>query len=344
MIYLDLNHWISLAQAATGHRDGIRFLPVLEACRQIRRHRRGIFPLSNSHYVEISKIKDPRQRQDLATVMEELSGFSALISPTVLKKIELDAVLDTRFPPSPTAWTDYPVLGYGVGFTVGRPMRPRLVDADGSDATEKYRRVPAWSDLLDEMALLLERSVLAGPTDVEVPDMKARGWDPEAAWRVAEERALEEREQTARIDASTDKNWRKGRLRDIVSAHEMLIELKETLRRACEERGGTNVLEPWVNDRTEIRGLVRSMPSCEVMIELKTAMHRNAERARKWSPNDVVDMDAMSLAVPYCDVVVTEQHAHHVLTAAHLDERMNTTVLRDLTDLPRYLPSSPPTV
>jgi len=40
--------------------------------------------------------------------------------------------------------------------------------------------------------------------------------------------------------------------------------------------------------------------------ELKRAAHRN--RQTKWKSNDLIDIDAMSLAVPYCDVVVTEWH------------------------------------
>src|SRR5688572_22393889 len=38
---------------------------------------------------------------------------------------------------------------------------------------------------------------------------------------------------------------------------------------------------------------------------LKTAWHRN--RDIPWSANDIYDIDAMALAVPYCDVVVTEK-------------------------------------
>jgi hypothetical protein len=45
----------------------------------------------------------------------------------------------------------------------------------------------------------------------------------------------------------------------------------------------------------------------------------------------------MALAVPYCDVVVTEKACHHVLTTSHLDERMQTRILRSLDDLPAVL-------
>jgi len=122
----------------------------------------------------------------------------------------------------------------------------------------------------------------------------------------------------------------------MMCARETLIELREAFEATFKERGNTS-LDLWFSDRDKMRRLVRSMPSSEVAIELKTAMHRNAQRARVWEPNDVVDMDALSLAVPYCDIVVTEQHAHHVLRAARLHERMDKVLLRDLTELPANL-------
>jgi hypothetical protein len=47
----------------------------------------------------------------------------------------------------------------------------------------------------------------------------------------------------------------------------------------------------------------------------------------------VYDIDAMALAVPYCDVVVTEKACHHALISTGMDTRMNTVLLRDLRTL-----------
>jgi hypothetical protein len=41
----------------------------------------------------------------------------------------------------------------------------------------------------------------------------------------------------------------------------------------------------------------------------------------------------LSLAVPYCDIVVTEKGCHHLLNAARLGERMHTVILRRLEGL-----------
>jgi len=82
------------------------------------------------------------------------------------------------------------------------------------------------------------------------------------------------------------------------------------------------------------------MPSTEVAIELKTAWHRNGQR--DWSVHDIDDIDAMALAVPYCDVVVTEKACRHILKVANLPERLGTAVLHKLTDLPGVLTERQP--
>ncbi len=73
---------------------------------------------------------------------------------------------------------------------------------------------------------------------------------------------------------------------------------------------------------------MRSMPSTDVSVALKTAWHRN--RDKPWSANDVYDIDALALAVPCCDIVVTEKACHHTLVSTGMDVRMNTVLLRDL--------------
>ena len=53
--------------------------------------------------------------------------------------------------------------------------------------------------------------------------------------------------------------------------------------------------------------------------------------------NDIYDIDALALATPYCDVVVTEKACHHILSTAKMNERMNTSLLYRLADLPTVL-------
>ena len=70
-------------------------------------------------------------------------------------------------------------------------------------------------------------------------------------------------------------------------------------------------------------------------VTLKTAYHRNHQHP--WSENDIVDIDAMGSALPYCDVVVTDSAVASHVRQSRLGERLNTVVLSNLSDLPNHL-------
>jgi hypothetical protein len=56
------------------------------------------------------------------------------------------------------------------------------------------------------------------------------------------------------------------------------------------------------------------MPSCRVSISLKTRYHRDARH--RWTVNDIHDIDALAVAVPYCDAVFTDKAARSALAAS----------------------------
>lgn len=332
VVYLDLNHWIYLAQASVGHSKGSSFARALEACRVARSAGTAVFVLSGTHYIEMLKIKNPAQRRAIADVMEELTDFAALVSRVVVMEFELTAMLD-RFAKEPSSLPMIPLIGRGVGHAFGRQTGFKIMGPSGDETDRVRERVGAmaFDDRVDQANLLFERSVLRGPTDNEVENLRGLGWNPEAVKQVVERRAAEERDQTLRLDGEGP--WRHSRLRDVVSVRELLIEFQDILPRGLEERG--LVQSDVISDPQSARAFVRAMPSTDVSIELKTAWHRN--RDKPWTANDIHDIDAMSLAVPYCDVVVTEKACHHALEAACLGKRMHTALLRNLEDLPSTL-------
>jgi len=341
LVYLDLNHWIYLAQARAGLSSGAGFVPALEACRNARHSGAARFVLSGSHYMEVTKIRDPAQRRTIADVMEELTDFAVLVSRVVVMELELEATLN-RFvvavPPLPAV----PLIGRGVRHAFGIKSGLRIMGPKG-DATEQVRErmgAEQRDAFVANANLLLERSVLRGPTDEEVPALQQYGWNPAGAAVVAIKRAEEEQAQSGRLDEEGGR-WRRGRLRDVIAARELLIEFQNMLPRALTLRALT--LEHLGCNPEAAMAFVRSMPSTEVSIEIKTAWHRNS--GKRWTPNDIYDIDALSLAVPYCDIVVTEKACHHLLNAARLGERMRTVILRRLDDLPaaieRWMSAAP---
>ncbi len=195
----------------------------------------------------------------------------------------------------------------------------------------------AFDDFIAEIIVKRERQMLRGPQDQdEEQALRALGYFPEGFQMVMENRAAQERELKGHLDA--DPRWRRGRLRDVVAGRELNIEFGNILPRALEERGlvlGDSISGPELGHT-----FVSAMPSTEVAIEIKTAWHRNGQR--RWTANDIYDIDAMALAVPYCDVVVTEKACHHILRVASLPDRLETVVLDKLKELPRVLAEGKP--
>ena len=109
VVYLDLNHWISLAQASVGHSKGSSFVETLHACHAARSAGSAMFVLSGTHYSEMLKIKDPAQRREIANVMEELTGFATLAALVVME-FELMAMLD-RCAKAPSLSPMIPLIG-----------------------------------------------------------------------------------------------------------------------------------------------------------------------------------------------------------------------------------------
>jgi hypothetical protein len=337
VVYFDLNHWIYLAQEVCGRSSSVS--AALEACRAAKACGTAVFVLSASHYAEMLKIKDPEQRRAIADVMEDLTDFGTLVSRVVVMELELAAVLD-QFAQSGSWFRPVPLIGRGVRHAFGLQSGLRIMGPSG-DESERVRErmgVAAFEEFVAKANLMLERGVLRGPADDGVDRMRTLGWNPEAALKVAENRAAEERNQMQRLDADGGR-WRRGRLRDVVAARELFIEFQTILPRALADRHLS--LQNVMSDPRSANAFVRAMPSTEVSIQVKTAWHRN--RDKPWTANDIYDIDAMALAVPYCDIVVTEKACRHALTAGGLDRRMHTAILRDLRDLPATLQQWKPT-
>ena len=99
LVYLDLLDWIRLAKAMTGHADGKSATEVLEVCMRV--DCRALFPIADAIYIEVSKIKQHRQRRDIRLAIEALSGYFVVTSRPTIANHEIEAVLDQVIGPSP---------------------------------------------------------------------------------------------------------------------------------------------------------------------------------------------------------------------------------------------------
>ena len=201
-------------------------------------------------------------------------------------------------------------------------------DADGNDSSASVREEVGdreFERIMAEAALAFERGMLAGPPDEEIAALRAAGYAPEKTREVTERRAQQERDLSARLDQ--EDRWRRGRLRDLVSASELTHEWIDQITRATLARG-TTIGQVVREDRERMRTFAEGMPSSRVAISLKTRYHRDGRH--QWTTNDIHDIDALAVAVPYCDAVFTDKAARNALAAS-----------RELRPFGTFLPRKP---
>ena len=339
-VYLDLNHWIALAKALSGHHDGKKDIRVLNCCLKAVEQGIAIFPISLSIYIEILKVKDCRRRCDLRKAIELLSRYKVVMPQSVVAAHEVEALLDHIVGPNPEPINTVVYLDWGVFGAMGMYGSMVVKSADGRDVTEEARQSftggpHVFDDIVSEAILELNRQVIEGPSAEEEPEFREQGYDPIRILEQFEMEAANEVEFAHRLN--DDPKWRRGRLRDAVSAREVLMQYNRILKRGCDARGVVSLesLKSRFTSNTDARRVFDPMPSFDVSVTLKTSLHKNARH--RWTANDLHDVHALTSTLPYCDIVVTDQAMASQAVQTGLASRLNTTVLSRLSDLRQHL-------
>lgn len=336
LVYLDLNHWIELSKAFSGHAGGASYRDALETCLWAAQQGRAVFPISDTIYFEISKIGPYRQRRDLANVIERISAYQVVTARSVISIHEIEAVLDRVLGPRPEPINEMDYLDWGVARAFGKVGGFRVRHVDGRDVTEEVRAThPDGAEEFDgrlaQAEWELNRKMIEGPAPEEEPAMRDLGWNPRSTFEVMENRARQEIEQVARFEEHPE--FPRSRIRDAVAVRELAIELIDHLNDGLSARGAT--IEDVSHSEAEIHTLMDSMPSFDAAVSLKTEYHRDPQH--RWTTNDIADIDALGSTLPYCDVIVTDKAVKANADRTRLSDRLDSIVLARLSDLQQYL-------
>lgn len=337
LVYLDLNHWITLAKALSGHPDGKKDTVLLDFCLKTAEEKIAIFPISLSIYVEILKIRDYQRRCDLRKAIELISRYMVVTSRAIVATHEIEALLDQIVGPNPKPINTMDYLDWGVYRAMGMDGSMRVKSADGRDVTEEIRQsFPHGSQVFDQIisqaALEFNRQIIDGPSPEENSEFREQGYNPERILEPYEQEAANELGQARLLD--DEEKWRRGRLRDVVSTREVSIQINNIFKRGCNARG-VGSLQSLFPSVTDTRRAFDSMPSFDASVTLKTSLHKNARH--RWTQNDVHDLHALASTLPYCDIVITDRAMASQAAQAGLASRLNTIVLSHLSDLPQHL-------
>lgn len=337
--YLDQFVWIDLAIAEAGTPKRPGDTKALDALREAAAA--GVaFPLSPTHYFETLKIKDPSQRRNIANVMASISYFRTLRGGRELMRHQfLSAMHETFGRPAFRPSAPEPLrLGVAFAFT-GRQTLMTIRDrVTGQETTEAAH--PGVGALRRKVAQLGEVMLIAGPADDEIEALRQNGYQPESSEAMAASRLAWEELYVGMLadDPISAKELRvRVMARELLHEHlDLFNEVMAEYRLPLERSLGVDVNRPG-SGRAKMMEFSDRIHSMRLAADLKVSIFRNAERV--WKMNDLYDSDALSLAIPYCHVVVTDKDAAHRVRQAKGDVRHGTVVLSKLDELLDHLPA-----
>lgn len=330
VVYLDLNHWVTLSGAKAGLPRFAASVAAYEQLRSMLASGRITIVLCGALYREVAKIGPFDRRVRLADVMGELTSFRSVASLTDLVPMEFAFALN-RAIGRPMFPKRVPVFGVGAGFASGRPdlhatlrtpVDPRLPRDEPLDALEGA----TLDEVETESRLLLEYGMLRGPGAVVPP-----GFDPGPMREMDEDRLA--RELELRDNLLKDPVWR-DRLDDIVAARCLYGELGDQLPGLLDQAGLT-VDGFFDRGKDFVTRIIDDVPVLATENLLRERNHRDFNRTFKG--NDIYDSDALRVAVPYCDIVVTDRDAAAAVKSTGAATRYGTVVLSSLEQLVEHL-------
>jgi len=340
LVYLDLNTIIYIARALRGASGPPGYAELYAAAIRAKSQQRAQFPLGEAHLWEIAKIADPRQRGHLADILGELSDYNYLLGRSVIAELEFSAgmseVMGDKADVRSLALVR-PTMGQIFGFVGGLKIRDPS-GADLSESTMARMGGPEFDSLMSSMNYEFERSMLRGPTDEDLLLLRQDPeYRPEMAIESHHSRLLWELETKRILDA--DPKWRRGRLRDVIGAREIVHEWLDLFNRLRAERISAGRADFDPSDE-QMRTFIGSMPHTQVAVSIKTRYHQNPKH--RWTTNDISDIDAMSVAYAYCEAVFPDKAMRAAITSAKELRSLGTFVARRPAELIEWLDALPP--
>jgi hypothetical protein len=158
------------------------------------------------------------------------------------------------------------------------------------------------------------------------------GYDPYAARRIAD---AELEDFNILVDTVHNDPDVTTRPLDAIYERQFLFEFLDNYTRALISAGFAGQRRPF-HSKQELSAFLESMPSRRVATMLQYYYLKDTNK--HWKINDLRDNVALSKAIPYCDIVVTDKEVWDIaVNRAHLDKEFGTPIFRRLADLAAYL-------
>ncbi len=120
----------------------------------------------------------------------------------------------------------------------------------------------------------------------------------------------------------------------VILAKNIIAVLSPTIAKICHELGIYNsIFEGW--NEKEMMDFIKEIPTFYVLFNLSYWSENNYNRRIK--RNDLYDISFLSIAIPYCDIIVTEKMFGSIAKDVKLDEIYHKVILSSIDDLEKHI-------
>jgi len=325
IIYLD--QWIYVELLKTEkhlHSQYPRYAPIFTGLLETSRKKTNQFPFSVAHMYETMKRTELNSRRELFRLIFKLSQFCTIRPWYQVVGLEVRNAILKSLGFQPIDLSDF-VFGDEFAHCFGSKA---VVTSN-----EANKQVP--QEIRDSVQSALKDPEL-------VSDLLSRDQDLDWVGRMAAEdedlaRTIEDlRKPEYR---HPDKIMRKNM--NEVACITKIIEPRFT-RMFCELKSDLQLdldLEEYrhkvFSSKESAQTFLKSVPTAYVFCILNDARDRNVSRPIE--PNDLMDIGPLAIAIPYCDVVVTEREWSNILNERRVGELYNTKITHKVEDLADFI-------
>jgi hypothetical protein len=304
IIYLDQNKWIDLSRAYYNTKGGEQFKDVLDLLSKKVVAGEVILPMSIVHYIETTRSANPDRKEKFARFMVSLTKENGIVPFNHIRNAEVNEAVLKRLGRKAEVNVKDLAIGTGLKFIFAIDLLPGIPD--------EIKNILDSDETLIKLLLLSEKE-LSLQLQKESED------------------ALEEQE---RLRESQKDESKEMRLRLIIADMSQnvnpiiincLKQLNEDVKMFVD---GFKSADDW-------KSFFFDIPTMDIWMNLHHL--RNNDKSKKIHRNDTNDIAFLSIAVPYCDIVVCEKYWAHLLNSSGLAFKYNCIVLDSLNDLKTHI-------
>ena len=307
IVYLDQNKWIDLARAFYDREDGQKFKDTLSFLQDKVEKNEIIIPISVVHLIETAKNANKDKRERLANFIASLSKGYGIVSYLNVRDLEIENAILKRIGKPLKHDISKSTIGKGLSYTVGLDIEG-LFQSDGLDKLrEQINLNPVFAARF--MIDLIDRDEVKKIVE-DIEDIS--GFEKERE----EKLGLYSKEMRLRIGIS-----------EMAVSLILPLVIKQLNRMNIEPKEFADDfknIDDWKN-------FFFSMPTLDIWINLHTL--RDNDKSKPIHRNDLKDIGFLSIAIPYCDLVVTENYWANMLKTNKFDKKYNCEIITDINQL-----------